>query len=733
MEVDVAIVGDFRFPGGTSGAIASEVRALAGAGYRVGLVALATGPLSARRAMHSEIAALAREGRAALVPPGEPVDAGLACLHHPSAFQQLPAEPPLVTARRTILVVHHPPVDAAGVPQYPVRTVARLVAELFGAGILWAPVGPKVRAAFATLPGCPPLTPGDWVNVLDPDSFAEVRDRLPGARPVVGRHSRPERVKWPDDRETFLAAYPEAPDIRVRLMGWGAELDAVVGQRPANWEVLPFGAESVRAFLGSIDYFSYYHGRDWIEAFGRSVLEAMASGRVCFLPPDFEPIFGEGAIYGPPGRVLSGVRRFEAEPALYRDQSERAVAVARERYGPRTAVARVRALVGPPGGRRLPVPRRSGSILYITSNGIGMGHLTRCMATARRLAPGVAPVIVTMSKAFGVVRDEGLAVEYLPFMRSARLEHGAWTAKIEWEVGEILDYHRPNVVVFDGNVPYEGLMQALVGRPKIWRVWQRRPLWRPDVGQDALAAAEQFDLVLEPAELADPVDRGPTKAAQGEVLRVPPIRFLDREEALPRDAARDLLGIGRDRPVILAQLGSGNNWDLDAVLALLVRLTDPAQGNPPADLVVARWRISERDRPLAPHVRDLDAFPIARWLGAFDAAVAVAGYNTFHENLAAGLPTLFLSNDHPEQDEQWLRAEYAALRGLALAARRDDLAGVRMQVTEILRKDVRARLRQAMASLDWPNGAEPAARALEALAVTRKASALAFRPADAAE
>jgi UDP:flavonoid glycosyltransferase YjiC (YdhE family) len=362
-----------------------------------------------------------------------------------------------------------------------------------------------------------------------------------------------------------------------------------------------------------------------------------------------------------------------------------------------------------------------------------MGHLTRCMASARRLSTGVVPVIVTMSKAFDVVRDEGIAVEYLPFMRSAGLEYGEWTAKLAREMAGILDYHRPNVVVFDGNVPYEGLMQALESRPAIWRVWQRRPFWRPDAGKEALAAASRFDMVLEPAELADPVDRGPTKAAQGQVLRVPPIRFLDAEEALAPEAARQLLGIGGDRPVILAQLGAGNNWDLDAVLALLVARADPAEGPPPFDLVVARWRISERDRALPPHVRVLDAFPIARWLAAFDAAVAVAGYNTFHENLAAGLPTLFLSNDHPEQDEQWLRAHYAALRGLALAARREDAAGVQAGLADLLRGEVRAWLGQAMAALDLPNGAAAAACALEGLALTRKASRLAFRPAEAAE
>ncbi|MBK8438020.1 MAG: hypothetical protein IPL38_00375 [Rhodobacter sp.] len=44
MDVDILIAGDFRFPGGTSTSIASEARALAVAGYRVGLLALATAP-----------------------------------------------------------------------------------------------------------------------------------------------------------------------------------------------------------------------------------------------------------------------------------------------------------------------------------------------------------------------------------------------------------------------------------------------------------------------------------------------------------------------------------------------------------------------------------------------------------------------------------------------------------------------------------------------------------------
>jgi hypothetical protein len=36
--LDIIIVSDFRFPGGTSTAIAHEIRALSGAGYTIGLL-----------------------------------------------------------------------------------------------------------------------------------------------------------------------------------------------------------------------------------------------------------------------------------------------------------------------------------------------------------------------------------------------------------------------------------------------------------------------------------------------------------------------------------------------------------------------------------------------------------------------------------------------------------------------------------------------------------------------
>lgn len=741
MHVDILIAGDFRFPGGTSSAIASEARALAAAGYRLGLLALATGPLSGRRPIHPAIRALADRGLARFVPQQQPVAARLTLLHHPAAFAGLPAVPPLVTSGVTLLVVHHPAVDAAGVLQYDVGAVSALVRALFGPTI-WAPVGPKVRRTLEGLAVPPPMTPEDWVNILDPEEFAcDRRQRLPRSRPVLGRHSRPLPDKWPGDRATFLAAYPDDPGIQVRLMGYSEALDPVVGPRPANWEVLPFGALPVRDFLRSLDYYAYFHGPDWIEAFGRSVLEAMAAGLVCLLPPDFREVFGDAAVYCEPEGVLGHVRRLEGDAAARAALSARAIAMVGECFGPDRAVARVEGLIGPPGvgmadeaaDAAPPGPR----ILYFTSNGVGMGHLARCLASARRLAPGATAVVVTMCKAFGVVRDEGFTVEYLPYFRAIGIDHDTWNRKLAEELGLILSYHCPDVFVFDGNVPYEGMRDALDNQPQIWRVWQRRPMWRPDVGAEHIDVSESFDVVIEPGELAAAVDRGLTTAHSADAFRVPPIRMLDRDEALPRGAARALLGLDPDRPALLLQLGSGNNFDLRAVARLVCDLADPQGAGRDLQVVFARWRIAETEVALPAHVRLLEAFPISRYLAAFDCALATAGYNTFHENIAACLPTLFVSNDNPEQDEQWLRAEYAALRGLALCAWAADVHAVRRGIEQLLLPETRARLADACAAArpanGAANGAAGVARFLEGLALTRKQSALAFRavPAEA--
>ena len=649
------------------------------------------------------------------------MSARLACVHHPTSLLDRPSGVWRVKADETVIVVHHPPVDARGVPQYDLPRISEVATELFGPAP-WAPVGPAARAAFAGVTCAPDLTPDDWVNVLHPDDFAGQRPGPLSARIIVGRHSRSDPAKWPDTRDEFLAAYPDAPDVRVRLMGYGDGLEAVVAPRPAGWQVLPFDTMPVTRFLTSIDYFSYYHGSAWIEAFGRAPLEAMAAGLPCLLPLSFAPLFEEGALYGAAETVEDTLRRLHADPAAYARQSTRAVTVVRDLFGPARAVARVASRIGPPGRRvvRHAAPASAEArVLYITSNGVGMGHLTRCLASARRLPTGVRPIVLTMSKAFGVVADQGISGGYLPYFRSVGLPEETWQASLDAEIEEALGFWRPNVVVFDGNVPYPGMLSAFERYPAIWKVWQRRGMWRQGSGDASLASEPHFDVVVEPGELAAAFDQGPTANRRSRTLVVAPVTFLRPDEALARDAARAVVGLDPARPAVLLQLGSGNNFDLRGPLGLMLEAMR-ALGDRRPQIVNADWRISSVALDLPPDVIRLSSFPFARYLAAFDWAIAAAGYNTFHENLAAGLPTLFLSNENPEHDLQSARADYGAMRGLCRFARPDDTRALLAGIAELGDPAARRMISDACARLPRGNGADAVAGFLGNLAFQRK-------------
>jgi len=92
---------------------------------------------------------------------------------------------------------------------------------------------------------------------------------------TVGRLSRDIRSKHHEDDPALWRALAQA-GFRVRLMGAtcpARELGSVAGV-----ELLPAGAEEPAAFLRSLDCFLYRTSARWFEAYGRVIVQAMATG-----------------------------------------------------------------------------------------------------------------------------------------------------------------------------------------------------------------------------------------------------------------------------------------------------------------------------------------------------------------------------------------------------------------------------------------------------------------------
>ena len=106
---------------------------------------------------------------------------------------------------------------------------------------------------------------------------------------------------------------------------------------------------------------------------------------------------------------------------------------------------------------------------------------------------------------------------------------------------------------------------------------------------------------------------------------------------------------------------------------------------------------------------------MSRYFAAFDAAIAAAGYNAYHELIALGVPSLYVPMRR-ETDDQPARARYAEAAGLGLGVDGPGGAELEAKLDLLLEPDTRGAIATALAELPAPRGAAEAAEWLSGLA-----------------
>jgi UDP:flavonoid glycosyltransferase YjiC (YdhE family) len=358
-------------------------------------------------------------------------------------------------------------------------------------------------------------------------------------------------------------------------------------------------------------------------------------------------------------------------------------------------------------------------VLFMSSNGAGVGHLMRLMAMARRSSADVEPIFLTLSQSVSVVRQLGFPVEYLMSPEYLRLEHRVYNALLARRVEVVVRRYAVRTLVFDGAMPYAGLLWAKKRVPGCAFVWSRRAMWQEGIGEMNLERSAEFDRVIEPGDFAESADRGLTVGDRARALRVHPFRFLDDEELLEREEAMAGLGLDPHRPAVLVQLGAGNIDDATSVVGMAIRAL---LRTPDVQICVTRSIIAERSPTLPAQVVQIQAYPLARFARAFDFAITAAGYNSFQESVAYALPTILVPNKQTKLDDQVSRARWAAAQGAALVVEDPDDERMGAAVATLLRASERATIQERCAALSRPNGAPAAIAEIERIVRERAGS-----------
>jgi hypothetical protein len=739
---DVVYATDLRSRGSDNRAIAEEVRAHALVGYRTGLHPL-LGATTGAGLIEPGLRELLDDGLAELLLPGRPVTSCLLVVRGADTLGHEQPRPPRIEADRRLLIVDAADRALSGAAEHGHRPdLARSLGAAVGHG--WgqrgAGLGFEVAATsrrlaveLAAVNPAVPLHDGPWTEVVDVDRWARRRD-LDASPLVVGWHGADTSTGWPRDEDPLDGCLP-ADGMQV-LVRPGAVFPRRVRRRlPSNWTVLD-GDEPVARFLARQHVHTTLPFPSADRPAVRTIVEAMASGAVTVLPEDLHETVGDGPVY------LAGA---DDAPVLYRGLAadrdrlgalaEAGQRAARERFHPDQHRQRLAAVLGPPRRRAGTASAVAGSasagagtaavsartaaagartvsapalprVLFLTDNGHGLGHLTRMLAVARRAQGRFTPVFLTLSAAYPVLHEHGICAEYSPSAPQLGLRRAPWQALFGPRLLATLRRVQPRLAVIDHVGPPDVLGAIRRDATGFETVWSRRGLWREGRNLARLDLARSFDHVVEPRDLAAPIDRGIAATRRRGLTSLPPITLFTPDELVDRAEARNALDLPPEGRAVLLQLSDSDPARLATLIAAAAAVVREVAGEDPVHLFAPQHVLHRDALDTIPGVRMRPVYPIARYLRAFDGAISTAGYNSFHELVASGVPAVFVARDSATLDDQRRRAEFAALCGRAGFAEAVGDADFRAAVARMLRPTEAAIAAEVTGELEAMDGAQ---------------------------
>ncbi|MFC5468815.1 glycosyltransferase [Cohnella suwonensis] len=350
-----------------------------------------------------------------------------------------------------------------------------------------------------------------------------------------------------------------------------------------------------------------------------------------------------------------------------------------------------------------------GTIIFVPTNGSGLGHLTRSLALARRmkkLDKKLEIIFLSTSPAMHLIMREGFLGYYHP-AKSAFLQNitiAQWNELLGKQLSTILRIHRPNMLVFDGAFPYDGILSSFDEDDSLKKIWIRRTQNKIGPDEQTRNHYNMFDKIVVPGEAGSALRKG-----NDEIHYCEPVIYLDRSELLSREAVRNEWRVKQDEKLVYIQLGAGNINDIHPVISMLLKVLKRRRE---IRIVLGESIIGKRLGFHNKNAMILRDYPNSIYFNAFDLAISASGYNTFHELMYFGVPTIFVPNENTGRDDQVERAINASKAGAGICLKNPDYDDFAQAMEIGLDPSINQRMRKAAMQLISRNGADDIAQLL---------------------
>jgi len=331
--LDVVFAADWCEYGAVQIDALEEIKQLLDAGKRVGVMHVDNALHLARfaRTHIGPVEELIASGQVQLVLADEDFhDVNLLVVRTPELLQFMPAGTTGFTPERVVIVAETPPRESTGEVTYLPGECSRHAAAYFRRSPQWMTGTASVRDALAELLPGEQLSAINYTSPFAPPAQTPRRSWVSTRRPVLGRWTGATRDDWPTQAHHILSLWPSAAGADVRLYGDPAAAQRALGSThlPANWVNFAPGEIRRSSYHRSVDFFVHYAHTPPVRP-ERAILEAMAHGSVALLPPSFEPVYGDAAVYATPSTAQQQIRRYSEDDAAFSAQAERGASFAR--------------------------------------------------------------------------------------------------------------------------------------------------------------------------------------------------------------------------------------------------------------------------------------------------------------------------------------------------------------------------------------------------------------------
>jgi UDP-N-acetylglucosamine--N-acetylmuramyl-(pentapeptide) pyrophosphoryl-undecaprenol N-acetylglucosamine transferase len=336
-------------------------------------------------------------------------------------------------------------------------------------------------------------------------------------------------------------------------------------------------------------------------------------------------------------------------------------------------------------------------IVCYAVNGSGVGHLKRLTAIARQLrlisSKSAAPLeiyFLTSSEASHLLFDEGFASFKFPsreVLAKSGIETKGFTGLIKQWTAQTLKLLQPDLLLVD-TFPagyYDELTTENLSLCRATAVVHRL-LKFDNLDKTAFyEALARYDSIIVPEESTEPI-LPPEIESKTEYFGAVVCREIN--ELPERGEVRRRLHIEEKDFVVYLSAGGGGDREAEKRIRFFY---DSLSNFPETKFVIGAGALYRGQRIYAPNIIWLTNENAFELMPAFDAAISAAGYNSFHELLLAGVPTVFV----PQikwADDQFRRACRASEAKAAILSEKMPDAPKLQNLIETLRDEKTRRL-----------------------------------------